>query len=202
MIIFSKRGAVVRCLPLNFFKNMKTLELKYIEKDRFDREIFLAPAGTIHKTKPVYLVDVEMDYEFHHGRKLCTIAMEKGCNNPYYGEPDCPISKEWDITVTNDKERRQKNENPYKKVYMMLDRMRSDCEYHIGYARMNGAKPIEDIEKHIRGMKELWNSLPEDGKPEWLSMEGINELEKMLKSDKVYLLNAETMKLEEKKVIL
>ena len=55
----------------------KELNLKYIQKDKFDREVFLAPAGTIHRTKPVYLVDVEMDYEFHHGRKLCTIAFEK-----------------------------------------------------------------------------------------------------------------------------
>lgn len=178
---------------------MKTLQIKYITKDRFDREIFLAPAGTIHKTKPVYLVDVELDYEFHHGRKLCTIAFEKGCLDPYYGEPDSPISSDWNIVVSNEEERREKNENPYKRVYMMLDRMRCDCEYHIGYARMNGAKPIQDIEKHIQGMTELWNSLPEGKKPEWLSLEDIKDLKEKLLSDKVFLINQETKKLEEKK---
>lgn len=176
----------------------KELNLKYIQKDKFDREVFLAPAGTIHRTKPMYLVDVEMDYEFHHGRKLCTIAFEKGCRqDPYYGEPDSPISPDWVVNVTNDDERRKANENPYKMTYMLLDRMRCDCHYHIGCARQHGCKPIENTDAHIKEMKRLWNSLPADGKPEWLSMEEIEDIAEKMKSDKIFFPNPTTEKLEE-----
>ena len=175
----------------------RELKIKYIQKDRFGREVFLAPAGTIHKAKPVYLVDVEMDYEFHHGRKLCTIAFEKRCEqDPYYGEPDCPISPDWVVNVTNEDERRKANENPFRSTYMRLDRMRCDCHYHIGCARQHGCRPIEDTEAFIQEMKRLWNTLPANGKPEWLSMEDIDELGKKMNSDKIFFPNREG-KLEE-----
>ena len=63
--------------------------------------------------------------------------------------------------------------------YMMLDRMRSDCEYYLGngnrYAKNLWAGNEVD---HIANMKALWNSFPEDGKPEWLPYEKILEYEK------------------------
>jgi hypothetical protein len=63
-------------------------------------------------------------------------------------------------------------------TYMMLDRLRSDAEYVLGEGKgavgqlwYNG-----DPKKHIALMKELHNSLKD--KPQWLSMEKINEYEK------------------------
>lgn len=63
--------------------------------------------------------------------------------------------------------------------YKMLDRMRSDCGYYLG----NGNRSPKilwagDEVKHIAYMKALWNSFPEDGKPEWLTYEKILEYEK------------------------
>lgn len=65
--------------------------------------------------------------------------------------------------------------------YMMLDRMRADCEYYLG----NGGRHTkylwgENEVDHIANMKALWKSFPEDGKPEWLSYEKIEEYEKKM----------------------
>jgi len=61
--------------------------------------------------------------------------------------------------------------------YMMLDRMRSDCDYFLGNG--NGYEKhlwSGSVEKQIENMKALWNSFVE--KPEWLSMEDIEQYEK------------------------
>lgn len=69
--------------------------------------------------------------------------------------------------------------------YAMLDRMRSDCEYFLG----NGNRYSEnlwargDVQQHIENMKVLWNSFPEEGKPEWLPWEKILEYEKQMVTD-------------------
>lgn len=165
---------------------MKTIEVTYIGKDRFDREIFLAPKGTINYLRDIYLVDIGYDYENHGGRDFCTVCVPKD-GNPFYGEPDTPLGDQYKVVVTNEKDRKAMNENPFRRTYMMLSRMQSDCLYHIGSARENGFSGIPDIEAHISKMKELWESLPEDGKPEWLSMEDIDDLKsKMLSTDIFY----------------
>ena len=65
--------------------------------------------------------------------------------------------------------------------YMMLDRMRQDCEYYLGngnrYAKHLWAG---DEVKHIANMKAIWNSFPEGDKPEWLPYEKILEYEKKM----------------------
>lgn len=58
--------------------------------------------------------------------------------------------------------------------YMMLDRLRTDVEYYLGYGRrrkdiLRGAS----VDEHINAMKEIWHKLPE--KPQWLSMEQIDD---------------------------
>ena len=66
-------------------------------------------------------------------------------------------------------------------AYMMLDRMRSDCEYYLGYGNRY-AKHLwaADERLHIAYMKEIWNRFPEDGKPEWLPFEKILDYEKQM----------------------
>lgn len=51
--------------------------------------------------------------------------------------------------------------------YMMLDRLRCDCEYFLGYGQGRLSIVGGNIFYHIRTMKALWISLPE--KPQWLS---------------------------------
>ena len=63
--------------------------------------------------------------------------------------------------------------------YQMLSRMQQDCEYFLGYG--NGYEKhlwAGNVEDQIKYMKDLWNSFDEDEKPEWLSMEDIDNYEK------------------------
>ena len=61
---------------------------------------------------------------------------------------------------------------------MMLDRLRQDCLYFIEH-------PVEkhlwagNIDDQVAEMKRIWNELEE--KPEWISLEEIDNLEKQMK---------------------
>lgn len=178
---------------------MKEIHITYIGKDHLDREVFLAPKGTMNTLRDIYLVDIGYDYDNHGGRELCTVCVPRD-GNPFYGEPDIQVGDRYAFVVTNEEERKAKNENPFRRTYMMLDRMRGDCLYHIGSARENGFSGIPDIEAHVSRMKELWESLPEDGKPEWLSMEDIDDLKcKMLSSDIFYPASDGRLQIHKKK---
>lgn len=67
--------------------------------------------------------------------------------------------------------------DPFK--YMLLDRMKMDCNYYLG-AGGKCAKFLwsNDSAEHIANMKALWNSFPDGEKPEWLTMEQIEKYEK------------------------
>lgn len=72
--------------------------------------------------------------------------------------------------------------------YQLLDRLRSDCEYYLGYGNryfghLWGSTEIE----HIEYMKALWNSFKEDEKPEWLSFSKILEYEKAMTGNIQYI---------------
>lgn len=65
--------------------------------------------------------------------------------------------------------------------YMLLDRMRSDCEYYLGNGNRCGKHLWAGNEKEqIACMKALWNSFPAGEKPEWLPYEKITEYEKKM----------------------
>lgn len=65
--------------------------------------------------------------------------------------------------------------------YMLLDRMRTDCEYYLGNAPFYGAHLWASNERdQIAYMKAIWNSFPENAKPKWLSMEKIEEYESLM----------------------
>ena len=60
--------------------------------------------------------------------------------------------------------------------YQMLDRMKMDCEYFLGYGnRCEKYLWGGNVTTQIEYMKALWNSFTE--KPEWLTMEQICEYE-------------------------
>lgn len=58
--------------------------------------------------------------------------------------------------------------------YMLLDRLRCDCEYYLDYGR-RCAKQLwaQDEQRQIDKMRELYDLLPV--KPEWLTREQIDE---------------------------
>ncbi len=71
----------------------------------------------------------------------------------------------------------------FKATYMLLSRLQADNKYFLGY----GNRQVKhlwagSVEDQIKEMKELYNSLPENEKPEWLSMNDINEFEKNMLS--------------------
>jgi hypothetical protein len=101
-------------------------------------------------------------------------------NNEFDGEPDCPIKKDLQVVFKT-----KYKENPYSFTYMMLDRLRSDCDYYLGYGnRYAGHLWAKDEKGQIEEMKRLYNSLPESEKPEWLPFEKILEYEKLMVTTK------------------
>lgn len=68
--------------------------------------------------------------------------------------------------------------------YQLLDRMRSDCVYYIWYERSCRGNHLwaGTVKDQISIMKGIWNSFPEDGKPEWLTLEQIETLEAEMKT--------------------
>lgn len=91
------------------------------------------------------------------------------------GEPIAPIRYEHVFKpkpYQNDK---------YEFEYMLLGRMRSDCEYYLGYRnRSNSRLYGNDPKQHIDRMKELWKVFPADKKPEWLTWEQLLNYERAM----------------------
>lgn len=59
--------------------------------------------------------------------------------------------------------------------YMMLDRLKSDCEYYLVNGGRNAKHSLwaQDEQKQIDKMREIYDSL--QIKPEWLTREQIDE---------------------------
>ena len=75
--------------------------------------------------------------------------------------------------------------NGDKFTYMMLSRLQMDNDYYLNMGSRSARNLwAGSVDEQIKEMKRLWNSLPEDRKPEWLSMEDIKEYEKEMTSDK------------------
>lgn len=69
--------------------------------------------------------------------------------------------------------------------YQLLDRLRSDCEYYLGYGNRHAPHLwAKDEAEHIACMKALWNSFSPEDKPSFLTMEKIQEFEKQMVSIK------------------
>ena len=66
--------------------------------------------------------------------------------------------------------------------YMLLHRMRSDCEFYLGYGNRDAGYALwaKDERKHIRIMMALWASFPLTKKPQWISFRQIEEYGKQL----------------------
>lgn len=85
------------------------------------------------------------------------------------GEPDKKVTE---VVRCVEPFARHINENDYR----MLGRLKSDCEYFLGYGAGNeDALYYKNVAAHCDAMEKLWNSFSEADKPEWLSMEDINE---------------------------
>lgn len=64
--------------------------------------------------------------------------------------------------------------------YMLLSRLKSDCEYFLGYGGKNESRLwAGNVEDQIAEMKKIWESL--DVKPEWISLSDIDNYHEMMK---------------------
>ena len=68
--------------------------------------------------------------------------------------------------------------------YMLLSRLKSDCDYFLGHGLRNEKYLwAGSVDKQIAKMRELYNSFADDEKPEWLTIDQIDEYERKMKSD-------------------
>ncbi|MFL1672490.1 LPD11 domain-containing protein [Paenibacillus dendritiformis] len=141
-------------------ENIRTME--FIGTDNWNRPVYKCIENE------VLWKDITLGSE---NPELCS------CGNDFDGEPDSPIKKEL-IVVFKSKYK----ENPYVFNYMMLDRLRSDCDTHLAVWNKYRRQLKEDeIKSTIEEMKKLYNSLPHDAKPEWLTWDDILNYEKLMK---------------------
>jgi hypothetical protein len=96
------------------------------------------------------------------------------------GEPDVPVTAEFVFSPSRVLWRNDSFN------YSMLDRLKMDCEYYLGYGNRNAKHLWASTEaEHIAYMKKLWNGFPADAKPEWLTFEQIEEYERQMLAPKV-----------------
>jgi hypothetical protein len=85
------------------------------------------------------------------------------------------LKEEVDLKQFNDKDDESK--------YQMLDRLRQDCEYFLNNQRSEKALWTGNVKDQIAKMKELYNQIKE--KPEWLTMQDIEDYEKKMTSNDI-----------------
>lgn len=78
-----------------------------------------------------------------------------------------------------------KNGHDEKFRYMMLGRMQADCNYFLGFGNRSEKRLWSgNVRDHIEDMKALYNSFPDNKKPEWLTLNQILEFENLMKVNK------------------
>lgn len=102
-----------------------------------------------------------------------------------YDEPAYSVNAEDYELINNPKDDIDYDRNQeYENDYMLLGRLVQDCKYYLGNGnRFEGDLWAGSVDKQIAKMKELWDKFPEDMKPEWLSMEDIENYEKEMKTE-------------------
>lgn len=154
---------IIKLNNLNGGFQMEKLVLNFIGVDDWSRPVFESENGEIFKD--LNLGDGQLD--------LCTASS-------FDGEPDTPIhyikkykNVEFEILGMEDQPTPAEKFN-----YMMLSRLKMDCDYYLGNGGKNTRYLWADNEKdHINEMKRLYNSFSEEKKPEWLTWDDILDYE-------------------------
>lgn len=144
---------------------MKKLILEFLGEDDWGNKVFKDQNGKIFK-----------DTSFIEGMKeIYTVCGD------FDGEPNVSIKnieeyKNVEIVITGMENEPTKEE---KRNYMMLSRLKMDCEYYLGNGnRYNKHLWAKDEETQIKEMKKIYNWFDEDKKPEWLTWDDILKYEK------------------------
>lgn len=147
---------------------METLTLTRVGEHRME-------GGLYKDEKGRYYVDCHQEVE--NGKE--SVVYRLSPSNEPDGEPCDEVTAV--IRLTNPPTEREQREKAFRMDYMMLDRHRADCEYYDTAEHYNSAH-WQTIDETIASMKERWQRIPDDLKPEWLSWEKILEYEKKFKA--------------------
>ena len=132
-------------------------KLGYVGKDGWDRPMYKDDSNRLWK-----------DVNLGKGKPY----LHRAVGDEPDGEPDYPITGDYEIVSSPPDEADSFQ-------YRMLSKLKMDCEYYLGHGnRQSKHLHNQDAEEHIMQMKQIWNMLPDDGKPEWLTMEQIEQYEK------------------------
>lgn len=143
--------------------NIRTME--YIGEDYWSNAVFKCV-----ETDRLYKSESIQDLEGDTSRiALCT------CGNDFHGEMGFPITvKENEQIIFTNIPKFPNREQRFN--YMLLSRLQSDCDYYLGYGNRNAKQLWAGNEaEQIDKMRELWNGFDTDAKPEWLTMEQIED---------------------------
>lgn len=143
---------------------MKTLELTRVGEHRMEGGLYKDKNGN-------YYVDCH-DEPKDSG---VSVVYRLSPKNEIDGEPDKMI--ECEVKILNPLSEREKRMKAFKFDYMMLDRMRVDCEYYKSAEHFNNSH-ASTIRETIEEMKRIWNKFPKDLKPNWITYEQILGYEK------------------------
>lgn len=72
---------------------------------------------------------------------------------------------------------------PHEKMkYMLLSRLKYDCDYFLGNGNgYVGHLWAGSVDGQIKEMRDRWNAFADEDKPEWLTMEQIDDYERRMK---------------------
>lgn len=141
-------------------ESKKDLILDYMGDDAFSMPIYQDQFGHLWK-----------DVDLGEREQPCLYSVG---GNTFDGDPNIPINQEFTIRTKKEFISKEKRFQ-----YQMLDRLRSDCEYYLGYGRRNSdCLWAKSEEAQIEEMKKIWNSFSDNEKPEWLTWKQIEKFER------------------------
>lgn len=158
---------------------LKDNHYKKVESSELDESINNEPKNELNATEFVSLIDNLKKMDLWDDKdETFKDAVEK-----YYSILDTQSKLKNEGTILSEEQLKEEADSPEFK-YQLLDRLKSDCEYFLKAGNRNEKHLwAGNVDDQIAKMKELWNSLEE--KPEWLSMEDIENYEKEMKQDTV-----------------
>ena len=146
-----------------------TIKITYTENNELWAIARLAKENGYTKTDDCYWTQI---YRNENGDEIVTVREDEDAVN---ADPVETLKK----ALANAEETAPRD---YSFEYMLLDRLRMDCEYYLGAGQHND-KYLWAGNRHsqIAKMRELYEMIPD--KPEWLTPEMINSYEARMKSN-------------------
>lgn len=106
------------------------------------------------------------------GQRLCREIGREAWGSVTYKRPVSEV-------LVNSFEMVKLDDTDFSAQYQMLSRLKSDCDYYLGFG---GRHPKHlwagSVGDQIAMMRDIWQKLPQDKKPEWLTLEKIDEYER------------------------